>query len=159
MAHLHLGTFEADALIELLPGERHRTIYRGDDLHPGLDGKGDGKPDSWEEWGETLTKTYEPEHIVIVGDSTDLLADVAWVLSQSPSLLQPMTYPYQKGTLACITPNDDWSEPYYSLEDTQAARFIGNMIHNGVEEGRVWEWTMWRERQGLPEVATGPDHG
>lgn len=149
MSHLHLGTFDADALIDLLPKQEDRRIFRGSDLH-----NGEG-PDSWEEWGEGKPGVGQPEHIVIVGDSPDLLADVAWVLSQSPDLLQPMTYEYQAGTLACITPDDDWSEPYYTLEDTQSERFVKRLLQNGVGENDVWAHPEWRERQGQAPIVTG----
>lgn len=128
MTTLHVGTRDAERLIDLLP-TASVTVFR------------DG--DSWEEWGERINHltpasqldphnedqqrmAHHPEHIVIRTrewntDSVHLLRDIAWILSEGPDLLIPMMYLNQPGVLAVITGDAEWSErEYYTLVDNQA---------------------------------------
>ena len=105
MTTLHIGTRRLDALLDLLPGI---TVLS------------DG--DSWEEWGESLLED-QPMHVMILADDADDgLRALAMVLKQVPDLLVPMDHQHQLGVLACITPDDDWSEPIFNLIDIQYQR-------------------------------------
>jgi hypothetical protein len=112
MTSLHVGTRDAEALIELLPTDEVIVFRDGD---------------SWEEWGEGMGE--HPEHLVIqtrspLTDSIDLLRDIAYILSQGPTLLEPMQYPRQAGTLAIISDSSEWDVQYYALMDEEARKQI-----------------------------------
>ena len=149
---LHLGTFNVEALKALAPNDV--TVYA------------DG--DSWEVWGEDEDQAacaMHPRHVMFTGKSSaELLADLSWVMQESGNLLVPMTYENQAGTLATITPHDDWSEPYFYLTDRPAQDFLRRGFWDGVSadalrarnESRAhaenlhgspepWLWSGWRE--------------
>lgn len=106
MTTLHLGTRNVDAVKEVLPGNV--------DVFVELYG--------WEVWGEGADP--DPHHVIVRtrpgDDSTDLLNDVSYLLAEAPGLLIPMMQIHQAGVLAVLTPDDDWSQPYYTLVDDQA---------------------------------------
>lgn len=151
MSHLHLGTFDADALIELLPAEHNPTRCLG---VPGSPSEWRFKHgDQWEEWGEGMDPASgQPERVVVSGGSHELMADLAWIMDQSPGLLQPMTYPPQRGCIAVITADDDDSTELFFVTDTLAMRAIHALVEGGVDETEVWLSPEWRERQGAPAL-------
>ncbi|HAN26051.1 MAG: hypothetical protein CMH36_08945 [Microbacterium sp.] len=112
---LHLGTRDAEALLEVVPA--NLIVYR------------DG--DSWEEWGDGHPGDPNPfdphgqseaEHIVLCGDNPDaMLADVAYFVAEGPNLAR-MSRPGQAGIFAVITSADDWSESLCTLRDDMHER-------------------------------------
>lgn len=77
--------------------------------------------DRWEEWGERPISNDDPRHVILFGDSEALLADFAYLLGEGVDF-QPMHLPHQRGVIAVLTPEDDWSEPYYQITDARAKR-------------------------------------
>lgn len=152
MSVMHLGTFNAEELVALLPAEHKPSRCLGVDEHPSRWRFEHG--DSWEEWGEGLNpESGHPERVVVYGESHELMADLAWILDQNPGLLQPMTFhPYQHGALAVITPEDDESEPWFTVYEEQAQRFIQRLVAAGADPHGMWQNAEWRERQGLPAL-------
>lgn len=162
MATLHLGTFDFPALKALLPGAERCLGVAGSPSQWRFT-NGDG----WEEWGEGLGDTGHPEHIVMEGDSVALMQDVAYVLTENASVLQPMTYPNQAGTLAVITHVDERGDApeLFVVVDGAARDFIRDLTHKepDTDPNTLWEHSAWLERQGrgipssmLDTTTTGP---
>jgi len=136
MTTLHLGTFDADALRDSIP--RDLVMIR------------DG--DSWEEWGEPLSKHSDhPEHIILRTTDPDtgapeLMTDVTFLITVASELLVPMGYRSQAGTIACITPDDDWSEPVYTVIDVQAQRFARSLASlRETDDYQPWSDPSWQD--------------
>ena len=131
MTTMHVGTFD--------------TARLRDSISPDITIIEDR--DSWEEWGEAMTE--HPDHPIHVmlrnGDSLQLLAELAKIMDVEPGLLTPMAYHRQRGTLACITPDDDWSEPYFTLMDTRAQRFLAYRSSGDDTDLIIWRNLEWQD--------------
>lgn len=145
MAMLHIGTFNAEAVIELLPKAQRCTGVPGSPSEWRFVTNGD----NWEEWGEGRpADDPRPELLIALGDAETLLVDVGYVIENGPGLLVPMTYPNQRGYLACITKESDESEPIYEVKSTPAERFIRDLVGRNpdLDPYSLWtnpEWLAW----------------
>jgi hypothetical protein len=110
--------------------------------------------DSWEEWGEPMRQHREhPVHVILRHEhSQHLLAELASILAIEPGLLVPMAYHRQRGTLACITPDDDWSEPTLTIKDTQAERFLAYRSTGDDTDLNIWRDIEWQDYLYLRET-------
>jgi hypothetical protein len=139
---LHIGIRRADVTAVLSTIEQQTEGFAILDL---------GETLSWEQWGEEDWAAGEPQHVLIGADNPDVqdydyLALVAGLQHAHPGSLQPMTFRYQRGILACITPYDDWSEPTFQVVDVQAKRWLERY---SVGDERTtedwWDRISWRE--------------
>lgn len=150
MTTMHLGTFDTERLRDSLPS--NATVI--------IDG------DSWEEWGEPLLGDereailrHHPVHVQIIHPGhADNLVDLAWLLNEEPGLLVPMGYHRQRGILASITPDDDWSEPILEVTDEQAKRWLARHPHLGSNDS-VTDETVWRNLEWQDYLNEREDEG
>jgi hypothetical protein len=110
--------------------------------------------DSWEEWGEPKREHPDhPTHVMLRHEhSQHLLTEVASILTVEPGLLVPMAFHRQCGTLACITPDDDWSEPIYTLMDTPTQRFLAYISSGDDTDLIIWRNLEWQDYLYLRET-------
>lgn len=100
MPTLHLGTKDTDAVLAVLP-RNVRTFI---------------EYDQWEEWGESEREHNGTHHVIVMGrgiaDGLSVNECLTIVTSLTDgTLLEPMRGPtYQRGIIASITLDDDWSE-------------------------------------------------
>lgn len=107
MSALHLGTRDPDAVIALLPDDV--TVFV--------------EYDQWHEWGEKDSDSSPGvHHVIIMGQSVLESASTATLLTAYAHLvgegaeLEPMLEPaYQRGTVAVITVDTDWSEALLNI--------------------------------------------
>lgn len=110
---LHLGTYQPEQLLAAIHQMPEQTFRDGD---------------SWEEWGEKISNpeyAHHPEHIIVEhAYIANLMRTFSRVLEDVPHLLVPMTFPFQAGLIASVTPMDDWSEEELRVIDRPAWSWI-----------------------------------
>lgn len=114
MATLHLGTFAPAQLLGHLAEFEHTYNDK----------------DCWEEWGEPR-KPFTPHHIMVRHEDANLLGLLPHIImATDKTLLMPMTYKSQRGVMASITRDDDFSYEILRLVDTQASIKLADIARN-----------------------------
>ncbi len=83
------------------------TLHVG--LHPDHVGELECDNDHWEQWGEERPAGEAVHAYVEVDSLVNAVEALARILDSHKELV-PMYYANQEGTLAVITPSNDWSE-------------------------------------------------
>lgn len=138
MTTMHVGTFNVDQLRDTVSDDV--TIIEDHD--------------SWEVWGEAMTEFPDhPVHVMLRLDSTvELLAEMTNIFREEPHLLVPMAFHRQRGTVVCITPDDDWSEPIFTLMDTPVQRFLAYISSGDDTDLIIWRNLDWQDYLYLRET-------
>lgn len=104
MSTLHIGTKDVEAVLALLPNDVTVTEIQ---------------LDQWEEWSEPREEDRQysgVHHIAIAGqDMSRYLTDVGFLLDVGAPLEYMRGPEYQRGTIASITHDGDWSEEIFRV--------------------------------------------
>lgn len=83
-------------------------------LHPDHVGDLETDNDHWEQWGEERP-AGEAVHAYVELETSEAAGSALTNILQSGRELVPMHWENQRGTLAVVTPSDEWSKVIYAL--------------------------------------------